>query len=333
MIILILAISGSSDALSRILMAEKTGEVKPNSLADPPAPTPTPTPLPIPKKSTLPEPEPKKNPPPPPKEKKVHDQQESQGPSKNEGSSKEKKDDISGVTNGPTGSGKVLVESCDASSLSTCHTDHDLVACLRHQKTDSKDLVLLVQNKGENNLSVLINVPASIKIGLKSVNLTEHGAEKISISGDATNNLKIVLNSGKESCVLEILSPIPGWNPLQQYAEHLTPINGAYVLFATVTIAACAWACCKFVRKGRRTDDGIPYQQLEMGAQSPKSSSVVVEPSTTGDGWDQGWDDDWDEEEAALRPSNNGPNGNVSSNGLTSRPANKKNDWDVDWDD
>lgn len=69
-----------------------------------------------------------------------------------------------------------------------------------------------------------------------------------------------------------------------------------------------------------------------MGTQSPESSSVIVEPST-GDGWDQGWDDDWDEGEATSRPSNSGPNGNVSSNGLTSRPANKRNDWDVDWDD
>ncbi|KAJ6827988.1 uncharacterized protein M6B38_364460 [Iris pallida] len=272
------------------------------------SPSPSPAYLPIPKGSGRPKPEPK-----------------------NEG----RKNGNSALAGGPSGSGKAAAEAenCDASSLETCHGGQDFVACLRHPKTDPKGLVLLVQNKRENNLSVFVEVSASFKVDSRSVNLTKHGAEKMIVPGDATNNLKIVLNSGKEHCVLEVTSSVPGWNPLQQYTAQLTPTNGAYFVFASLTVAAGVWACCKFARKGRRVDAGVPYQQLEMGAQTQQSSSAVVEASMA-DGWDQGWDDDWDEEEGTMRPSNTShSNGNVSSNGLTSRPANKKNDWDVDWDD
>ncbi|KAJ6804331.1 uncharacterized protein M6B38_185725 [Iris pallida] len=122
----------------------------------------------------------------------------------------------------------------------------------------------------------------------------------MNVPGDATNNLKIVLNSGKEHCVLEITSSVPGWNPLQQYTAQLTPTNGAYFVFASLAVAAGVWACCKFARKGRRVDAGVPYQQLEMGAQTQQSGSAVVEASMA-DGWDQGWDDDWDEERKRER--------------------------------
>jgi len=142
------------------------------------------------------------------------------------------------------------------------------------------------------------------------------------------------LNAGKGDCPLQIGMgpPVSDW--IQQfpaYAKQLTPMHGAYFLFFTVVIAGGIWACCKFRNRGRRTDDGVQYQQLEMGAQR-QSGSEIVEASTI-DGWEQGWDDEWDEEEATVRPSTTSHNGNVSSNGLSSRSPSKKNDWDIDWDD
>ncbi|RRT34194.1 hypothetical protein B296_00055234, partial [Ensete ventricosum] len=81
-----------------------------------------------------------------------------------------------------------------------------------------------------------------------------------------------------------------------------------------------------FRKRGKRDDSGIPYQQLEMGAQ-PQSSSAAE--SNTVDGWDE-WDDDWDDE-AVTRPQKHTTT-SVSPNGLSSRTP-KKDVWDADWDD
>ncbi|XP_024982299.1 dentin sialophosphoprotein-like isoform X2 [Cynara cardunculus var. scolymus] len=83
-----------------------------------------------------------------------------------------------------------------------------------------------------------------------------------------------------------------------------------------------SWAMCSF--RKRRTNGGVPYQELEMGL--PESSNAIdVE---TAEGWDQDWDDDdWDEDKAIRSPGAR----MISSNGLMSR-ATKKDGWDADWE-
>ncbi|XP_071716640.1 uncharacterized protein [Rutidosis leptorrhynchoides] len=111
------------------------------------------------------------------------------------------------------------------------------------------------------------------------------------------------------------------------YSKQVTPIYGAYFAFLVALIIGASWVLCSF--RKRRTDNGVPYQELEMGL--PESSNAVnVE---TAEGWDQDWDDDdWDEDKAITSPGGGIHSKSISSNGLTSR-ATKKDDWDANWDD
>lgn len=111
------------------------------------------------------------------------------------------------------------------------------------------------------------------------------------------------------------------------YAAYVTPVNGAYVLFATALLIGGMWACCKF-GKDKRHLDGVPYQELEMGQQQ-SAASIDVE---TADGWDQSWDDAWDEENAVKSPGGS-YRGNRHANGVSSTAAGDANGWGKDWDD
>lgn len=229
-----------------------------------------------------------------------------------------------------SGKEKTQFEMCDG--LEKCYKN-DLVACLQHSEIDSKELVIIVQNAGDNTLDVNIAVPASVVTDAKTLSLDKHITKKVNISLGSTNNLTIVLNAGKEECTFQIgmVPSVTDW--IQQfptYAKQLPPMYGAYFLFFALFIAGLVWGCCKFKNRERRAVDGVAYQQLEMAAQT--QATTETEASSTVDGWEQSWDDDWDEE-ATVRPSATSPNGHVSSNGLSSRSANKKNDWDIDWDD
>nr|XP_043637004.1 dentin sialophosphoprotein-like isoform X2 [Erigeron canadensis] len=111
------------------------------------------------------------------------------------------------------------------------------------------------------------------------------------------------------------------------YSKQVTPIYGAYIAFLVALVVGASWALCSF--RKRRTDNGVPYQELEMGL--PESSNAVN--LETAEGWDQDWDDDdWDEDNAIRSPGGNLHSKSISSNGLTSR-ATKKDDWDANWDD
>ncbi|XP_071739073.1 uncharacterized protein [Rutidosis leptorrhynchoides] len=128
-------------------------------------------------------------------------------------------------------------------------------------------------------------------------------------------------------------TPISQINILDQlmfYSKQVTPIFGAYFAFLVTLIIGASWALCSF--RKRRTDNGVPYQELEMGL--PESSNEV-NVETGVEGWDQDWDDDddWDEDKAIKSPAGGGIHSkSISSNGLTSRPT-KKDDWDANWDD
>ncbi|KAG1338149.1 hypothetical protein COCNU_04G004550 [Cocos nucifera] len=324
-ILLVLVVARVPDASSRVLMADGTGGKKPNSGKVSPSPTPNPSPTtnvsesrqsrspaansttggpktssPLGNSAHLPIPS---------------------GPENNKNGENSKGSERRTNSGSPTGG---PADSCPASS-ETCYIA-ELIACLRHPKNDSKKLLLLVQNTGENNMTVKIKVTPSIKINDKEIPIANGNTTEIPLN--ATEGLEIVLNAANGNCTLHPKAS-SDWDPFQfpAYATHLTPIYGAYFLFVTLVISGGTWACCKF-RRGRRADTRIPYQQLEMGTQT---QSAVVD-SNTADGWDEGWDEDWDEEEAAPQPSEKHTTGSVSANGLTSRSP-RKDGWDMDWDD
>lgn len=214
-----------------------------------------------------------------------------------------------------------------------CHAS-ELVACLQYSGDVSKELFLLVQNEGKDSL--IVNIKTSLNSDTNKLQVARHSAEKASVLTNATDvkeSIRIILNAGKEDCIIEIKPSVSDWKRSQQflaYATNLTPIHGLYFLFLIVFIVVGAWAFCKLKRMSRRGDSGIPYQQLEMGTQL-QSSSVVADTNTAV-GWDESWGDDWDEEEGVGGPSEKHSTANVSSDGLSSKPP-SKDGWDVDWDD
>ncbi|OVA17291.1 hypothetical protein BVC80_1837g89 [Macleaya cordata] len=227
-------------------------------------------------------------------------------------------------------------EKCEA-SWNSC-TDHkNMIACLHPQHPENKEtglqeFFLLVQNEGESNLEVKITVPASIKMDLKQLQIPRHQAKKINVSVNVEASSTLILTAGSEECVLHTGVPIPqpqgkffpSFQQIPSYTTLVSPIYGAYVLFVIALIVGGSWACCKFGKRGQQHGSGVPYQELEMGS----GSAVNVE---TADGWDQSWDDDWDEEKAVKSPGGK-RTGNLSANGLTSRPS-SRDEWGNGWDD
>ncbi|KAI3952821.1 hypothetical protein MKX01_006864 [Papaver californicum] len=222
-------------------------------------------------------------------------------------------------------------EKCSATS-NKCTTDQkDMIACLL--PIGLQEFFLLVQNEGESNLEVNISVSASVKADLKELQIPKHRAKKISVSVIAEGISTISLHAGSGECVLHTGVPVssvpkgnyfPTFPQMPSYTTLASPIYGAYFLFLVALIIGGSWACCKFGKREQQHGTGVPYQELEMG-----SSSVVNVESA--DGWDNSWDDDWDEGEAVKSPGRQ-QTGNLSANGLTSRPP-SKDEWGNDWDD
>ncbi|KAD6120299.1 hypothetical protein E3N88_11570 [Mikania micrantha] len=176
-----------------------------------------------------------------------------------------------------------------------------IMACAQDYDNGSNNLTLIVQNEQDVDLKVNITIGTSINNNLPTFELLAHATKKVNITlpGDKSN--KVILNAGNGDCELQIGQP--------------SPVN-------TLVIGG-SWALCSF--RKRRTDGGVPYQELEMG---PTESSNAVDVENA-EGWDQDWDDDdWDEDKAIRSPGGN----RITSNGLTSRATNKDG-WDADWDD
>lgn len=141
----------------------------------------------------------------------------------------------------------------------------------------------------------------------------------------------VVLNAGNGACVIHLELHVYNngfFKNFPNYTDYVTPLNGAYLLILTAFIIGGIWTCCVLGKRGRHTD-GVPYQELEMG-QHPDSLSGDGNVETA-EGWDQGWDDDWQESKAVKSPRAR-RNGNVTSNGLTSRSSNRDG-WENNWDD
>ncbi|XP_062180297.1 uncharacterized protein LOC133884765 [Phragmites australis] len=232
-----------------------------------------------------------------------------------------------------TGKMKEAMEKCDASRK--CSFGGEFSACLQVSNNASIGSHIIVLNEGQNDINVNVKAPSNIDIDNKLLHLAKGVVQQVGITHISPDGGDITLNDGNGDCVLHIGQSVSDWQQQFQqfaaYATRLNPIYGASFFVFTVVLVGVVCACCKFAR--RRGNDGVPYQQLEMGAQAPNTSGVENTTSTT-DGWEDGWDDDWDDEEAPARPSDKKPASSVSANGLSSRSqTNSKDGWDVDWDD
>ncbi|XP_041028086.1 uncharacterized protein LOC121268044 isoform X2 [Juglans microcarpa x Juglans regia] len=212
-------------------------------------------------------------------------------------------------------------DNCDGSVAKRCN--RDMTACIQSSQSGSKEVVVLVQNKGESTLKVNLS-GESIS---KNLEIPKHQTKNITISLTNGKSYKLLLNAGNGDCELDV-RPLVEANVYMRFPSFdklLTPVNGAYLLILTVLVFGGTWACFK-LRK-RRHHGGVPYQELEMGL--PESVSAInVE---TAEGWDQGWDDDWDEDNAVRSPGERHA-GSISANGLTSRSSNRDG-WEDDWND
>lgn len=321
----LLLIINVSDATARILLADdKRSPMKVS-------PSPAPSSVPV-KKESNQNPLPKAAPPPDSSKNGAKKEEGSKSGHKDE-DKKGKMNDKEKESDGPSKSreeGHVDKSQVECVGLKKCKKG-GWIACLQRSENDSKELAIIVQNVGESTLDMNIAVPPSVVTDTKTLSLAKHSTKKVKVSGNSMENLTITLKAGKEECEFQIATVPPVTDWMQQfpaYAKQLPPMYGAYFLFLVLLIAGGIWGFCRFRNRGRRAVDGVAYQQLEMGARTQSSADIVE--SSNADGWDQTWDDDWDEE-ATVRPTS--PNGHVSSNGLYSRSASKKNDWDIDWDD
>uniref|UniRef100_A0A0E0L3U1 DUF7356 domain-containing protein n=1 Tax=Oryza punctata TaxID=4537 RepID=A0A0E0L3U1_ORYPU len=222
---------------------------------------------------------------------------------------------------------KVL--SCE-DAVEKCSVPGEITSCLQVSQDGSIGPFVIVQNEGQNDVKVDVIIDGKIL----PLQLAKGFSGQVNITYSNPNGVEITVKSGSGQCSLHTKQTVSDWQQqFQQFAAYATrtnPIYGASFLVFTVVLVGVVCACCKFAR---RRASGVPYQQLEMGAQAPNSSGVGNTTSTV-DGWEDGWDDDWDDEEAPAKPSDKKPSGSISANGLSLRPqTNSKDGWDVDWDD
>lgn len=203
-------------------------------------------------------------------------------------------------------------------SMTRCRVQ-EMLACIEPSKdSGTKQLFLVVQNKGESTLKVNINLP-NLDNALPAFEVSKHKTRQMDISSIVGKNSELIVNSGNAKCELHLVNPVSVDNLMRQltfYSKQVTPIYAVYASFLLVLLFGGTWACCKFRKRNRQ--DGIPYQELEMGL--PETASAVN--VDVAEGWDHDWDDDWDEDTAVKSPT--GPQvRNFSADGLTARSAKK----------
>ncbi|PIN21374.1 hypothetical protein CDL12_05919 [Handroanthus impetiginosus] len=216
--------------------------------------------------------------------------------------------------------------SCER-PLTSCR-DQEMHACIEVSKLGSKEVFLVVKNEGKSTLKVNINSPNYLKNDLPAFEVPEHQIKRKDISSIVGKSTELTVNSGNTKCVLHLAHPVSVDNLIQQlsfYSKQVSPMYIAYGSFLLALLFGGTWACCK-LRK-RSQENGIPYQELEMGL--PESASGANVDAT--EGWDHNWDDDWDDDSAVKSPGGHQVR-TVSADGLTSRSS-KKDGWENDWED
>ncbi|GFP87413.1 hypothetical protein PHJA_000885000 [Phtheirospermum japonicum] len=219
-------------------------------------------------------------------------------------------------------------DSCKG-SLTSCR-DQEMIACIEASK-GSKQMFIVVQNEGETTLKVNVKLPNYLTIDLPAFEVSKHKTRRVDISSTVGKSTELIVDSGNANCTLELARRSVSVDDLVQqlsfYSKQVTPIYAAYASIIVALLFLGTWACCK-LRK-RNQENGIPYQELEMGL--PESVNAVNADAT--EGWDNDWDDDdWDEDNVVKSPAGGQHVRSVSVDGLTSRPS-KKDGWEDDWDD
>ncbi|KAK4396017.1 hypothetical protein Sango_1438300 [Sesamum angolense] len=170
----------------------------------------------------------------------------------------------------------------------------------------------------ESTLKVNVNLP-NLENALPAFEVSKHKTRRMDISSIVGKNSELIVNSGSAKCELHLVNPVSVDNLMRQlsfYSKQVTPIYAVCASFLLVLLFGGTWACCKFRKRNRQ--EGIPYQELEMGF--PETASAVN--VDVAEGWDHDWDDDWDEDTAVKSPI--GPQvRNFSADGLTARSAKK----------
>ncbi|KAL6568746.1 hypothetical protein OROHE_004430 [Orobanche hederae] len=207
-------------------------------------------------------------------------------------------------------------------SLTSCR-DHEMLACIEAVK-GSKQVFLVVQNEGGSTLKANVNLPNYLTNDLPAFEVPKHETRRIDISSLVGKSTELIVDSGNVKCTLQLVRSVSAANLIQQlsfYSKQVTPIYAAYASFLLILFFGGILACCK-LRK-RYQQNGIPYQELEMGL--PESASAVNADAVI-EGWDHDWDDD-DWEEDSIVKSSAGPQIRSVSR------SSKKDGWEDDWDD
>ncbi|KAL1174019.1 hypothetical protein V6Z11_A05G451700 [Gossypium hirsutum] len=167
-------------------------------------------------------------------------------------------------------------------SSTSCHNE-SLRACLDPASIGSKKVLVLVMNEGERNLTVSVSMSHD---KTKKVEVLPHLTQKVEITAKVGGNSTIQIDAGELSCAIQIGA-----------AASSLIIGSTYAFY-----------------KRSKRDDGIAYQQLEMG--QPASSSPNNVDVETAQGWEQDWEGEWREVKSKL----------ASANGLSSRSAKRDDD-------
>ncbi|CAN4095082.1 unnamed protein product [Withania somnifera] len=177
-----------------------------------------------------------------------------------------------------------------AGASNKCQDEHiSMTACYFPAQKGHEEPFLLILNNGENTLMLKVNV-SSANTTFENIQIPKHDFKKIDISSKLGGSSSIILDPGTGNCTIVI-----GRSVWQGYFNiYVTPTNGAYLLGMTALLIGGIFICCKL-----RKEDGVAYQELEMGQPEPRSS---IKLEISAEGWNESWDDDWDDEKAVNSP-------------------------------
>ncbi|XP_020526678.1 uncharacterized protein LOC18440343 isoform X2 [Amborella trichopoda] len=220
----------------------------------------------------------------------------------------------------PARKDKYGAEECDASNQ--CMDEKKkLVACLRVPGNESPELSLLIQNIGNETLTINIMAPNFVRLEQNIVQLKKQDDREVKVSIGISNNdnSAIVLTTGKGRCILDlrgVVLPESSKPTLFQRLTYRTIGTRTTVIYLSVLSSMLlfiggTWFCCNKLRPG-----GVKYQEVEtdLPISGPGKPDLEV-------GWDEGWGDGWEDEEAPRTPSR--PLQSLSASGLITRRAGK----------
>ncbi|XP_062074552.1 uncharacterized protein LOC133778589 [Humulus lupulus] len=208
-------------------------------------------------------------------------------------------------------------------SIKCTDAENQLIACLRVPGNESPHLSLLIQNKGNNSLTVDISAPDFVQLDSTKVQLKEKENKKVEVSiGNGGTDSLITLTAGNRICNLDFKDLI-AQNSSPKFAYLGLPTQRptiAFMSFAALLIMVAAWLFVSFRRRKLLSIGGFTYQKLDVGLPVSVGGKQKL---TDNEGWDEGWGDDWNDEETPRTPSRPSPSLS-SSKRLPSRRLSKE---------